>query len=192
MAPKHLKIFLSSPGDVAEERRLALKLIRDIPNEPFPKGRVTLEVIAWDDDQAPTPMLGNETPQRSVSRYAGLPSECDLTLVILWSRLGTPLPAEEERHDGTRYKSGTVWEYEDALKAKREVMVYRRTEKPRVRLRRSRVGGQGCAVCGGQEVCRDITECGWVVQGRDQLVRDAYGILVDAAPAPRGMGTTRA
>jgi hypothetical protein len=134
MAPKHLKIFLSSPGDVAEERGLAVEIIRRLPHEPFPRGRLTLDVIDWDDDRAPAPMHGNETPQRSVSRYAGRPSECDLTLVILWSRLGTPLPADERRSDGTRHESGTVWEYEDALKAERPVLVYQRTERPRVDL----------------------------------------------------------
>ena len=70
------------------------------------------------------------TPQDSVNRYTGKPSECDLTVVILWSRLGTPLPAHIRKPDGSRYESGTVWEYEDAITTKKPVLLYRCTAKP--------------------------------------------------------------
>jgi hypothetical protein len=52
----------------------------------------------------------------------------------MWSRLGTPIPPEVRRADGSQYESGTVWELEDALQAKREVWVYRRTEVPSIEL----------------------------------------------------------
>lgn len=58
-----------------------------------------------------------ETPQASVNRYSGRPADCDLTIVILWSKLGTRLPENVKRGDGTRYESGTVWELEDARQA---------------------------------------------------------------------------
>ena len=35
-------------------------------------------------------MSATETPQASVNRYSGRPADCDLTIVILWSKLGTP------------------------------------------------------------------------------------------------------
>src|SRR5678815_615540 len=79
-------------------------------------------------------MDGRETPQASVNRYTGRPAECDLTLVILWSRIGTVLPPDLTRADGTRYESGTVWEYEDARDANRPVFVYRRTATPQIAL----------------------------------------------------------
>ena len=44
------------------------------------------------------------------------PSETDIVVCILWSRLGTRLPEQFCRDDGSRYASGTEWEFEDALK----------------------------------------------------------------------------
>lgn len=129
-----LRVFLSSPGDVAEERRLAIETMRALEDGPLLRGRVNLQVVAWDDPVASAPLDARETPQASVNRWAGRPADCDLTLVILWSRLGTPLPAELTRADGSRFASGTVWEVEDAIAADRPVFVYRRTEKPRIEL----------------------------------------------------------
>lgn len=130
--PLHLRVFLSSPGDVAEERRIASDILEQYQDRPHARGKVTIEVVAWDDPDAPTPMAANETPQESVNRFRGRPSECDLTIVILWGRLGTQLPAGMVRADGSRFESGTVWEYEDASQAGKEVWVYRRTETPRI------------------------------------------------------------
>src|SRR5262249_31758883 len=48
--------------------------------------------------------------------------------------IGTLLPPHILRPDGSRYESGTVWEYDDARLAKKEVWVYRRTEKPRIEI----------------------------------------------------------
>lgn len=129
-----IKVFVSSPGDVAEERRLAVETMRALEDSPLLRDRVNLQVIAWDDPAASAPLDARETPQASVNRWAGRPADCDLTLVILWSRLGTPLPASLTRADGSRYASGTVWEVEDAIAGDRPVFVYRRTETPRIEL----------------------------------------------------------
>jgi WD40 repeat protein len=132
--PLHLRIFVSSPGDVPEERRLAAALITELEERPLLRGVVTTQVIAWDAKGASAPMDATRTPQDAVNDYAGLPSECDLTVVFLWSRLGTPLPRDKTRADGSPFESGTVWELEDAEQAGREVWIYRRDEKPRVDL----------------------------------------------------------
>ncbi|MDL2336609.1 MAG: hypothetical protein QFE16_02085 [Pseudomonadota bacterium] len=129
-----IRVFLSSPGDVAEERRLAVDTMRALEDSPLLRDRVNLQVVAWDDPAAGAPLDARETPQASVNRWAGRPADCDLTLVILWSRLGTPLPASLRRADGSRFASGTVWEVEDAIAANRPVFIYRRTEKPRIEL----------------------------------------------------------
>ena len=128
--PLHLRVFLSSPDDVAEERRMARQVLDQLPRKPHAVGKVTIEVIAWDDLDAPVPMVAGETPQVSVNRLKGRPADCDLTVVILWGKIGTP-PCDLFRPDGSRYESGTVWEYEDALQSQKEVLIYCRTEKPR-------------------------------------------------------------
>ncbi len=131
----HIRVFLSSPGDVSDERRLAMKAIRRLQNDPIYKERVTLEVVAWDKPDDSTPMLASMTPQEAINQGLARPSECDIVVVILWSRMGTPLPVDTyQKTDGSQYLSGTEWEFEDARAAAQEtgkplVIVYRRTEE---------------------------------------------------------------
>ncbi|WP_240794523.1 tetratricopeptide repeat protein [Azoarcus sp. DD4] len=140
MTPLHLRIFVSSPGDVARERELLADLLARLPRDPLLADRVTLSVVAWDDPEAPAPMVAGETPQSAINRYKGLPADCDLTVVILRGRIGTPLAADIRRADGSCYESGTVWEFENALAGRQlhpehEVLVYRCTRDPEVSLR---------------------------------------------------------
>jgi formylglycine-generating enzyme required for sulfatase activity len=79
-------------------------------------------------------MLATQTPEKMIIQKLPLPSACDIVIVIFWSRMGTPLPAEWKKTDGNRYLSGTEWEYRDALQAaeqygKPKLLLYRRTEK---------------------------------------------------------------
>jgi hypothetical protein len=133
-----VRIFLSSPGDVADERKIARELIEgELQKHPSYR-ELKLEVIAWDDPDARIPMLANETPQKSVNNGRPRPSTCDIVIVLLWARMGTPLPETIRRPDGDRYLSGTEWEYLDAVNStwepKPDVLVYWRTEKPKVEL----------------------------------------------------------
>ena len=135
---QHVRVFLSSPGDVAEERDLARTLINDIlPVSPLIRGRFTFEVVSWDDPHAAPSLSAHLTPQEAINRKLPKPSECDIVIVILWSRIGTPLPTDLGRKGGIICRSGTEWEYEDALSAARtdgkpEILIYRRTEKPQL------------------------------------------------------------
>src|SRR5215211_217992 len=82
-----LRIFISSPDDVADERALARKLIEGrLRRDPSFRHRALLEAVTWDDPDAPTPMLAQLTPQAAVSR----PSECEIVMIILWSRMARP------------------------------------------------------------------------------------------------------
>jgi formylglycine-generating enzyme required for sulfatase activity len=131
--PIQLRIFLSSPGDVADERGLALQVIDRLAYDPLLRGKVTLEAVAWDKPGAGAPMLATMTPQQAVNDGLPKPSQCDIVIVIFWARMGTPLPDDYAKSDGSRFLSGTEWEYEDAMQAaltdgKPDVIVYRRTE----------------------------------------------------------------
>ena len=133
----HLKVFISSPSDVVDERSLARTLLsNELPRKPGFRGRVTFDPITWDDPVAKVPLLAGEQPQDSVNRVLPKPSECDFVIVILWTRMGTPLPQHTRTRTGGRYLSGTEWEYDDAINSPRRppVLVYRRTEKQRVDL----------------------------------------------------------
>lgn len=130
----NFKIFLSSPGDVAEERALALQTVERLWYDPLLRGRATVEAVAWDKPGATAPMLASVTPQEAVNQGLARPSDCDVVVVILWGRMGTPLPPQYTKPDGTRYWSGTEWEYRDALAAAQstgrpDLLVYRRTQE---------------------------------------------------------------
>lgn len=102
---RQFRIFISSPGDVIPERRLAKSVIGRLNEEFF--GRAYLIPILWEEE----PMLASETFQAQIHP----PSETEIYVGILWSRIGSPLPDTILRPDGTRYESGTAFEFEDAL-----------------------------------------------------------------------------
>jgi hypothetical protein len=135
------RVFISSPGDVAEERAVARRVVESVlPQRPALKGRVSFEVVAWDHPEGGVAMPAGLAPQEAVNWGLPKPSDCDLAVVILWSRMGTPLPAEYEKDDGSPYLSGTEWEFEDAFKADpTKVLVYRRTEEPSFRGDRAKI-----------------------------------------------------
>jgi hypothetical protein len=139
--PRHVRIFLSSPGDVAEERALARELVKSaLPVNEWLRGRLTFDLVSWDDPDSAIPMPAHLTPQEAINRGLKRPSECDVVIVLLWSRMGTPLPAEYVKPNGTPYRSGTEWEFEDALAqacrtdGKPIVLLYRRTQKPQIEI----------------------------------------------------------
>lgn len=124
-----IRIFISSPGDVFEERTLAQRVIERVQAEFA--GRAVLEPIFWEHE----PLLATDTFQTQISK----PSEADVMVAILWSRLGTRLPKDFTRQDGSRYDSGTEFEFEDAVEGfrangKPQLLVYRKTAKASVQL----------------------------------------------------------
>ena len=68
---------------MAEERVLATKLIRRLADQYA--GRACIEPVTWDAE----PLLATATFQSQIPK----PSECQIVVSILWSRLGTRLPA---------------------------------------------------------------------------------------------------
>jgi hypothetical protein len=96
------------------------------------KDKFSIDPVRWDDPHAPAPMDAHLTPQEAVNRSLPKPSQCDVVVVILWGRMGTPLPGSYQKPDGSLYLSGTEWEFEDAQTAGRRILLYRRTEEPRI------------------------------------------------------------
>jgi len=126
---KTLRIFISSPGDVFEERAIANRVIERLQSEYI--GKVVLEPVLWEHE----PLVATSTFQDQIVK----PSDADIVIAILWSRLGTRLPKEFVRADGSRYESGTEFEFEEAIEGfrkngKPDLLVYRKTAPPSVRL----------------------------------------------------------
>jgi hypothetical protein len=83
------RIFLSSPGDVPAERKIALEVIDQLQYEPHFRGKVSLEPVAWDDPGAGTVMRATITPQEAIDQGLTRPADCDIVVVIFWARMGT-------------------------------------------------------------------------------------------------------
>ncbi|BCM92613.1 hypothetical protein IAD21_04495 [Abditibacteriota bacterium] len=123
-ATRPLRIFISSPGDVGQERFICTRVIGRLSGEFA--GRVELQPILWEHE-----------PLRATSHFQEQilpPSQTDIAICILWSRLGTRLPDQFQRDDGSSYASGTEWEFEDAARAFQEhgspdLMVYRKVSE---------------------------------------------------------------
>ncbi|PJF29541.1 MAG: hypothetical protein CUN52_07870 [Phototrophicales bacterium] len=121
-----IRVFLSSPGDVNDERQIAIRHMEWLANFRLFRNRMHLQIIAWDDPKYSTAMRASLTPQEAINRGLARPSQCDIVLVIFWSRMGTPFT----HTDGVEYLSGTHWELLDALSSPTtQTVIYRRTEK---------------------------------------------------------------
>lgn len=137
-----IRIFLASPGDVNEERAVALEVLDMLEYDPLFKrngaGGVSIHAVAWDKPGGDTPMRAAMTPQTAIKQGLPRPSQCDIAIVLFWGRMGTPLPHPEyQKDDGSPYLSGTEWEYLDAVSGERThgkpiTLIYRRTEDPRI------------------------------------------------------------
>jgi CheY-like chemotaxis protein len=126
---RQLRIFISSPGDVIPERRLLKQVIQKLDDEYGPE--VHLVPVLWEEE----PLLASETFQAQIVE----PSDTDIYVGVLWSRIGSPLPETIVRADGSQYESGTAYEFEDAMSAFRargrpEMLMYRKTGSPLVPL----------------------------------------------------------
>jgi WD40 repeat protein len=115
-------IFVSSPGDVAQERFLTARVIDRLQN--VYRNLCTLEPIFWEHE----PLTATQSFQEGLTS----PRETDVVVCILWSRLGTRLP----RHViGGASLTGTEYEFIEAVEGKRsrglpDLLVYRKLARP--------------------------------------------------------------
>ena len=130
MPENQIRIFISSPGDVVEERNQAKRVIERLQQQ-YPD--VVLEPVLWEEmaleatesfqvgidrqvsggtDSAKVEEVDNfqETVDFIVEKQP-----IDIAVFILWSRLGSPL--EMKKPDGTHYRSGTEREFDLMLAA---------------------------------------------------------------------------
>ena len=92
-----VRVFLSSPGDLIDERGIALSVIDELRYEPEIPRSVDLEAIAWDDLGSGKPVFATETPQDSLNRGKRRPADCDVVVVMFWGRFGTALSPSPRR-----------------------------------------------------------------------------------------------
>ena len=117
MSEERVRIFVSSPSDVAHERAAVKDVVARLGQEYLPYFRLT--AVLWEEEAL--------TADRSFQAGLTQPEDCDIVLVILWTRLGSPLPEEPYRG-----MTGTEWEFVNAVEASArkgspEVLVYKKT-----------------------------------------------------------------
>src|SRR5579863_9245188 len=132
MSRQRLRVFVSSPGDVGAAREVSAQVIEKLAHE-FARF-FSLEPYLWEYE----PMLASGHFQDSIDP----PSRFDVVILILESRLGTPLPERTEVReyrgmDGRSPVTGTEWEFEEALVAARargtpDILVYRSSRRAEI------------------------------------------------------------
>ena len=110
--PERFRIFISSPGDVPQERLRSHLVIDKLAQEY--RRHFLLEIFRWEHE----PMLASGSFQDAIDP----PSSFDVVILVLWSRLGTALPEKTKVReyrglDGRVPVTGTEWEFEEALRA---------------------------------------------------------------------------
>lgn len=102
-----VRIFISSPGDVAEERNKAQQVVDQL-QDWYGAEQVELKPLLWED----LPLQAVTSFQAGVDAVLSETSGVDIAVFILWSRLGTPLGPDIRKSDGTNYRSGTEREFD--------------------------------------------------------------------------------
>lgn len=106
-APRTIRVFLSSPSDVLEERQALAHLIAEI-NDVLaylaPEKRLKLELVRYETHAYPD--LGR--PQEVINRQ--IPNDYDIFIGVIWRRCGTPT---------TTAASGTIEEFRRACERRR-------------------------------------------------------------------------
>lgn len=116
---KKLRIFISSPGDVQQERMIAKRVISDLSR--VYQDYVMLEPILWED----LPLEATGSFQGGIDYFLNQ-YPIDIAIFILWSRLGTKLGSSFRRDDGSEYDSGTEYEF-DMMYA-----LWKQTKQPKI------------------------------------------------------------
>ena len=104
---KRIPIFLASPSDLSEERKLFDQILEEA-NKIIakPKG-LLLEAIVWEDT-----LIGKGRPQSKINEDL---KQCNLVVMLLWKKWGSPTG---------EYSSGFEEEYEVADKNSKDIWLF--------------------------------------------------------------------
>lgn len=108
-----IRILISSPGDVAEERDRAHQVI-DSLRRRYVK-RFLLKPLLWED----LPLQLDASFQQGIDFLLSKEEGVDIAIFILWSRLGSAVGPLIKDKDGREYRSGTERELDLMLEARK-------------------------------------------------------------------------
>ena len=93
-----IRVFLASPGDLPEERRLAKNAVDEINKQIAPRLGFRVDLMAWEET-----LPGSGRPQDIINKEL---DTCELFIGMMWKKWGTP-PAKR-----SIYSSGFEEEFE--------------------------------------------------------------------------------
>jgi hypothetical protein len=99
-APKKIRIFLSCPGDLGEEKAAVTQIVLDA-NATWAR-RLNCELSVWDWQTSAQSRIAGDDAQTELFRQLGI---YEIYIGMMWGRFGTPT-----KHAG----SGTIEEFEKA------------------------------------------------------------------------------
>jgi hypothetical protein len=112
-----LKVFVASPGDVADERRAIEPVVQEINQTMGRRVGLMLDLMKWETDTYPGLATGG--PQAVIDRQMPV-EDCDVVIGIFWRRFGTPTGFAESGSSSEIERA-----CESALRRRRpHVMVY--------------------------------------------------------------------
>jgi hypothetical protein len=120
---KRVRIFLGSPGDVPNERKLVRKVLHELNEVVGREKNVFFDL--YDSGQA-YPTYGSDGQEAINQQLLGDMRNYDIILIIMWNRIGSPTP---------RDISGTVEEFHRAVAARKrrkkpDIWLFFRTRAP--------------------------------------------------------------
>lgn len=124
-----LRIFISSPGDVQEERQVARRVIADLQKRYGEEA--LLRPVLWED----LPLQPDLSFQQAIDLILS-ERGVDIAIFVLWSRLGSEV-AGITKPDGSAYRSGTEREFDLMMAARQsspeearrpDILVYTRRD----------------------------------------------------------------
>lgn len=104
---KTIRIFISSPGDVEEERERARQVIQSL-HRRYARSRIRLQPIFWED----LPLRADASFQEGIDAVLSDAQGIDIAVFILWSRIGSPQGRGTARKGRAESRSGTEHEFE--------------------------------------------------------------------------------
>lgn len=111
---KTIRILISSPGDVAEERDRARQVVEQLRRRYV--GQFDLKTLLWED----LPLQADMSFQQGIDLVISPKQGVDIAVFILWSRLGSPTGPLIQKPNGGQYRSGTERELDLIMAAKRD------------------------------------------------------------------------
>jgi hypothetical protein len=95
------KVFLASPGDLANDRQSIEEVISELNTTYGSRNNLIIELVKWETHSAPA--ASNSDVQSVIDNDIKL--DYDLFIGILWARFGTPT---------NKFESGTEQEFYNA------------------------------------------------------------------------------